>query len=151
MRIRGETLLRTITALFLLALVLAISASAAAQVSPPSSWTGVLRDEVRNPVVKATIQLHSATTDREYNAQTSANGTFAFHDVPAGTYELMALIKDTTFGHRGNAELGALEFRAEFFNILKMVNFGLPSNLIRGSGFGIISETATPRAKFSFR
>ena len=62
----------------------------------------------------------------------------------------MALIKDTTFGHRGNAELGALEFRAEFFNILKMVNFGLPSNLIRGSGFGIISKTASPSRQIQF-
>src|SRR5438874_2691558 len=96
MRIPGQTLLRTLTALSLLALVLAISASAAAQVSPPSSWTGVLRDEVRNPVVKAMIQLHSATTNRDYNAQTSANGTFAFHDVPAGTYELSVSSNEKT-------------------------------------------------------
>ena len=52
--------------------------------------------------------------------------------------------------HRGNAELGALEFRAEFFNILNMVNFGLPSNLIRGSGFGIISKTASPSRQIQF-
>ena len=62
----------------------------------------------------------------------------------------MALIKDTTFGHRGNAELGTLEFRAEFFNIFNTVNFGLPSNLIRGSGFGIISKTANPSRQIQF-
>src|SRR5262249_36488998 len=44
-----------------------------------------------------------------------------FHDFD------FAVIKDTPFGHRGNGELGTLEFRAEFFNIFNIVNFGLPS------------------------
>ncbi len=56
----------------------------------------------------------------------------------------MALIKETSFGHRGNGELGILEFRAEFFNIFNIVNFGLPSNTVRGTGFGLISHTAGP-------
>jgi carboxypeptidase family protein len=56
----------------------------------------------------------------------------------------MALIKDTAFGHRGNGELANLQFRAEFFNIFNEVNFGLPSNIVRGSGFGFISKTAGP-------
>ncbi|MBV9341739.1 MAG: carboxypeptidase regulatory-like domain-containing protein [Acidobacteria bacterium] len=60
----------------------------------------------------------------------------AFHDFD------MALIKDTSFGHRGGAELGTIEVRAEFFNIFNAVNFGLPNNIVRGSGFGIISRTA---------
>ncbi|MFZ0863813.1 MAG: TonB-dependent receptor [Candidatus Sulfotelmatobacter sp.] len=60
----------------------------------------------------------------------------AYHDFD------FALIKDTPFGHRGNAELGTVEFRAEFFNLFNIVNFGLPSNIVRGSGFGIISKTA---------
>jgi len=55
-----------------------------------------------------------------------------------------ALIKDTAFGHRGNGELANLQFRAEFFNVFNEVNFGLPSNIVRGSGFGIISRTAGP-------
>ena len=46
----------------------------------------------------------------------------------------IALIKDTPFGRRGNGELGTLEFRAEFFNVFNLVNFGLPSNVLRGSG-----------------
>jgi Carboxypeptidase regulatory-like domain len=59
-----------------------------------------------------------------------------FHDFD------IALIKDTPFGHRGSAEFGNLEFRAEFFNVFNIVNFGLPSNILRGSGFGLISKTA---------
>lgn len=53
-----------------------------------------------------------------------------------------ALIKDTPFGKRGKSDLGVLEFRAEFFNLFNIVNFGLPSNIVRGSGFGVISHTA---------
>jgi hypothetical protein len=62
----------------------------------------------------------------------------------------MALIKDTSFGHRGNGELAILQFRAEFFNIFNEVNFGLPSNIVRGSGFGFISRTAGPSRQVQF-
>jgi hypothetical protein len=62
----------------------------------------------------------------------------------------LALVKDTTFGHRGQAELGTLEFRAEFFNVFNLVNFGLPSNILRGSGFGIISKTAGSSRQIQF-
>jgi hypothetical protein len=61
-----------------------------------------------------------------------------------------ALIKDTPFGHRGNGELGTVEFRAEFFNIFNIVNFSLPSNIVRGSGFGIISKTAGSSRQIQF-
>jgi hypothetical protein len=54
----------------------------------------------------------------------------------------IALIKDTSFGRRGKNELGILEFRTEFFNIFNVVNFGLPANTVRGTGFGLISHTA---------
>ncbi len=67
-----------------------------------------------------------------------------FHDFD------FALIKDTPFGHRGNGELGTLEFRAEFFNIFNIVNFGLPSNIVSGSGFGIISKTAGSSRQIQF-
>ena len=56
----------------------------------------------------------------------------------------VSLIKDTPFGRRGNAEAFTLEFRAEFFNVFNLVNFGLPANIVRGSGFGIINRTAGP-------
>jgi Carboxypeptidase regulatory-like domain len=62
----------------------------------------------------------------------------------------VAVIKDTPFGHRGNAELGTVEFRAEFFNVFNLVNFGLPSNILRGTGFGIISKTAGPSRQIQF-
>jgi hypothetical protein len=62
----------------------------------------------------------------------------------------MALIKDTPLGHRGSGELGTLEFRAEFFNIFNRVNFGLPSNVVRGSGFGIISKIAGTSRQIQF-
>ena len=62
----------------------------------------------------------------------------------------IALIKDTPFGTRGGAELGTLQFRAEFFNIFNVVNFGLPSNVIRGSGFGYINKTAGTSRQIQF-
>jgi len=68
----------------------------------------------------------------------------AFHDFD------FALVKDTTFGRRANGELGTLEFRAEFFNAFNLANFGLPSNIVRGSGFGIISKTAGSSRQVQF-
>jgi hypothetical protein len=62
----------------------------------------------------------------------------------------IALIKDTPFGRRGNAEFGTLEFRAEFFNIFNITNFGLPNNILRGSGFGIVSKTAGSSRQIQF-
>ena len=62
----------------------------------------------------------------------------------------IALIKDTPFGSRGGAEFGTLEFRAEFFNVFNFVNFGLPSNVLRGSGFGYISKTSGTSRQIQF-
>jgi hypothetical protein len=62
----------------------------------------------------------------------------------------MALIKDTRFGHRGKGEMGIVEFRAEFFNIFNIVDFGLPSNTVRGTGFGTISRTAGSSRQIQF-
>jgi hypothetical protein len=78
---------------------------------------------------------------------TLGRGTFrgpGFHDFD------MALIKNTSFGHRGSGELAVLQFRTEFFNIFNQVNFGLPSNIVLGSGFGIISRTAGPSRQIQF-
>lgn len=68
----------------------------------------------------------------------------AYHDFD------FALIKDTPIGHRGNGELATVEFRAEFFNLFNIVNFGLPDNILRGSGFGIISRTAGTSRQIQF-
>jgi hypothetical protein len=62
----------------------------------------------------------------------------------------VALIKDTPFGRRGSAEAFTLQFRAEFFNVFNLVNFGLPANIVRGSGFGLISRTAGPSRQIQF-
>ena len=43
-----------------------------------------------------------------------------------------------------------MQFRAEFFNILNIVNFGLPSNTVLGSGFGMISRTAGSSRQIQF-
>jgi hypothetical protein len=67
-----------------------------------------------------------------------------FHDLD------FSLIKDTSFGRRGNTEATVLQFRAEVFNIFNLVNFGLPSNVIRGSGFGIINKTAGTSRQIQF-
>lgn len=54
-----------------------------------------------------------------------------------------ALIKGTSFGRRkSGVERMALQMRGEFFNLFNIVNMGLPSNTLSGSGFGEISQTA---------
>jgi hypothetical protein len=62
----------------------------------------------------------------------------------------IALIKDTPFGHRGSSELATPEFRAEFFNLFNLVNFGLPDNIVRGSGFGVVTRTAGSSRQIQF-
>lgn len=62
----------------------------------------------------------------------------------------IALVKDTPFGKRGNGELATLEFRAEFFNVFNLVNFGLPSNVLRGTGFGFVNKTAGSSRQIQF-
>jgi len=61
-----------------------------------------------------------------------------------------SLIKDTSFGSRGKNELCILQFRAELFNIFNIVNFGLPNNVVSGSGFGIINKTAGTSRQIQF-
>jgi hypothetical protein len=87
------------------------------------------------------INIPGGTGPNSGRFGTLARDTFrgpAFHQFD------VALIKNTPFGHRGGGELGILEFRAEFFNIFNIVNFGLSSNTVLGSGFGVISKTAGP-------
>ena len=62
----------------------------------------------------------------------------------------MSLIKDTPLGRRGNSEAATLEFRAEFFNVFNLVDFSLPSNVVLGSGFGLINKTAGPSRQIQF-
>jgi hypothetical protein len=62
-----------------------------------------------------------------------------------------ALIKTTPIllKHSG-AEAAVLQFRAEFFNLFNIVNFGLPSNILTGSGFGEINRTAGTSRQIQF-
>ena len=62
----------------------------------------------------------------------------------------VALIKDTSFGRRGSSEAATLQFRAEFFNVFNLVDFGLPANVVRGTGFGVISKTAGTSRQLQF-
>ncbi len=125
-------------------------------------------DEIGDPI------FSTSRTDREDYFGRGANNASFFSipiNVPEGTgpndglfgtlgrntfrgpgYEDydVALIKDTPFGRRGNGELGILQFRAEFFNVFNLVNFGLPSNILRGSGFGIINSTAGTSRQIQF-
>jgi hypothetical protein len=55
-----------------------------------------------------------------------------------------SLIKNTPIGGAGNPERAVAQFRAEFFNIFNIVNFGLPANIVLGPGFGVINRTAGP-------
>src|SRR5216683_415736 len=136
--------------------------------------TGVGLGGTDRPDLLATPNFSTSRTAREdYFGMGATNGSF-FHipiNVPGGTGPNhgrfgalgrstfrapgfrnfdMALIKDTAFGRRGNSELAILQFRAEFFNIFNVVNFGMPSNIVRGSGFGIISRTAGPSRQIQF-
>src|SRR5260221_10679479 len=61
-----------------------------------------------------------------------------------------SLIKDTSFGRRGKNELGIVQLRAEFFNVFNIVNFGLPSNVVLGSGVGGINKTAGTSRQIQF-
>ena len=61
-----------------------------------------------------------------------------------------ALIKDTPLGSRGGGEFVDLQGRAEFFNLFNVVNFALPANTLRGSGFGEISRTAGTSRQIQF-
>ena len=105
----------------------------------------------------------SRTRREDYFGRGDNNYTFFF--VPAGQFGTLgrntfrapgykqfdfALIKDTPFGRRGKNDLGLVEFRAEFFNLFNSVNFSLPSNTVRGSGFGIISHTAGTSRQIQF-
>jgi hypothetical protein len=93
------------------------------------------------------IDVAGGTGPNQGRFGTLGRSTFrgpAFHNFD------MALIKDTPFGHRDNRELAVLEFRAEFFNIFNVVNFGLPSNTVLGSGFGLISRTAGNSRQIQF-
>ncbi|HXK04557.1 MAG TPA: TonB-dependent receptor [Verrucomicrobiae bacterium] len=62
----------------------------------------------------------------------------------------VAFIKDTPLAMRNGWERAALQFRAEFFNVFNLVNFGLPQNTLLGAGFGRITKTAGSSRQIQF-
>ena len=62
----------------------------------------------------------------------------------------LALSKETPLMERPGATRASLQFRAEFFNVFNIVNFGLPSNIVLGPGFGEISRTASNSRQIQF-
>jgi hypothetical protein len=123
-------------------------------VSPPQFSTGRAdrqdyfgRGQSNNAFFFTPINLPGGTGPNHGRFGTLGRNTFrgpGFHNFD------VALIKDTPFGRRGNAEFGTIEFRAEFFNLLNLVNFGLPNNIVTGSGFGFISKTAGTSRQIQF-
>jgi hypothetical protein len=78
-----------------------------------------------------------------------ALGRDTFRGPPYREFDV-ALIKDTGFGRRGSNEAASLQFRAEFFNVFNLVNFGVPANVVRGTGFGVISKTSGTSRQLQF-
>ena len=63
----------------------------------------------------------------------------------------ISVVKDTPVGRRkSGGELVDVQFRSEFFNIFNIVNMGLPSNTIQGTGFGLINRTAGSSRQIQF-
>jgi hypothetical protein len=63
----------------------------------------------------------------------------------------ISLVKDTPIGKRkSGSDLVNVQFRSEFFNIFNIVDMGLPSNTILGSGFGLINRTAGSSRQIQF-
>ena len=94
------------------------------------------------------INLAGGTGPNQGRFGTLGRNTFrgpAFHNFD------FSLIKDTALRQRSSGvETLDLQFRAEFFNLFNIVNFGLPANTIRGSGFGQISRTAGNSRQIQF-
>ena len=56
----------------------------------------------------------------------------------------LSLIKNVPVGSPANPERAVAQVRAEVFNAFNLVNFGLPNNVLMGTGFGLISRTSGP-------
>jgi hypothetical protein len=61
-----------------------------------------------------------------------------------------AIMKSVPLGRLDNPSGPNLQFRTEFFNLFNLVNFGLPANIVCGTGFGVISRTAGPSRQIQF-
>jgi hypothetical protein len=94
------------------------------------------------------INVQGGTGPNQGRFGTLGRNTFrgpAFYDFD------ISLVKDTPIGKRkSGSELVNVQFRSEFFNIFNIVDMGLPSNTILGSGFGLINRTAGSSRQIQF-
>jgi hypothetical protein len=94
------------------------------------------------------INVQGGTGPNKGRFGTLGRNTFrgpAFYDFD------ISLVKDTPIGKRkSGSELVNVQFRSEFFNIFNIVDMGLPSNTILGSGFGLINRTAGSSRQIQF-
>ena len=72
-------------------------------------------------------------------------GRDTFRGPPFRNFDV-ALLREIPVGH----ESVKLQFRAEFFNVFNIVNFGLPANILLGPGFGEINHTAGTSRQIQF-
>jgi hypothetical protein len=136
---------------------------------PFTVYSGVQQTDVGSmgsdrPDQIAPLNLSTSRAVREDYFGLGANNT-SFFSVPSARFGTlgrntfrgpgvhnfdMAIIKDTPLFMRSGAERTSLQFRTEFFNIFNVVNFGLPSNIVEGPGFGEISRTAGTSRQIQF-
>jgi hypothetical protein len=94
------------------------------------------------------INVSGGTGPNQGRFGTLGRNTFrgpAFYDFD------ISLVKTTPIGKRkSGSELVDVQFRSEFFNIFNIVDMGLPSNTILGSGFGLINRTAGSSRQIQF-
>jgi hypothetical protein len=96
------------------------------------------------------IPIHIAGGTGPNQGRFGSVGRNTFRGPASYDYDF-ALIKDTPIGRRSSgAERMDIQFRGEFFNLFNIVNMGLPSNILTGSGFGEISKTAGNSRQIQF-
>jgi hypothetical protein len=115
-------------------------------------------DQIGTPVLST-----SRTVREDYFGLGANNASFFY--IPSGRFGTLgrntfrgpgmhnfdlALIKDTPLVESATGTRASLQFRAEFFNVFNIVNFGLPSNIVLGPGFGEISRTANNSRQIQF-
>ncbi len=95
------------------------------------------------------IPIHVPNGSGPFDGRPGTLGRNTFVGPPLRNFDI-ALFKDFPLSRRGTREAEKLEFRAEAYNILNIVNFGLPNNVLTGSGFGIIGSTSSNSRQMQF-
>ena len=95
------------------------------------------------------IPIHVPNGSGPLDGRLGTLGRDTFTGPPLHNFD-MALFRDFTVLKRDKGDAAKVEFRAEFYNILNIVNFGLPNNVLTGSGFGIINSTAADARQLQF-